>query len=758
MAEQFAKAWEGFAAGDWQNEVNVRDFIQKNYAPYEGDESFLVSEGTEATKSLWAQVMEGIKQENSTHAPVDFDTSVISTITAHDAGYINKDLETIVGLQTEAPLKRAIIPNGGIRMVEGSCKVYGRELDPQVKKIYTEYRKTHNQGVFDIYTPDIMKCRKSGVLTGLPDAYGRGRIIGDYRRIALYGIDFLMKDKFAQFNSLQEKFENGEDLQLTMQLREEVAEQHRALGQIKEMAAKYGCDISRPAETAQEAIQWTYFGYLAAVKSQNGAAMSLGRTSTFLDIFIERDIAAGKLTEEQAQEMIDHFVMKLRMVRFLRTPEYDELFSGDPIWATESMGGMSLDGRTLVTRTNFRFLNSLYTMGPSPEPNITVLWSEALPEGFKKFCAKVSIDTSSIQYENDDLMRPDMESDDYAIACCVSPMVVGKQMQFFGARANLAKTMLYTINGGVDEKLKIQVGPKMDKITSEVLDYDDLMDKMDHFMDWLAKQYVTALNSIHFMHDKYSYEASLMALHDLNVKRTMACGIAGLSVAADSLSAIKYATVKPVRDEDGIAIDFEIEGDYPKFGNNDPRVDDIACELVTLFMNKIRALKTYRDAIPTQSILTITSNVVYGKKTGTTPDGRKAGAPFAPGANPMHGRDEKGAVASLTSVGKLPFADAKDGISYTFSIVPNALGKDADAQKANLAGLMDGYFHHETGIEGGQHLNVNVLNRETLQDAVKHPEKYPQLTIRVSGYAVRFNSLTPEQQADVISRTFTESM
>ncbi|MEH0688032.1 formate C-acetyltransferase [Vibrio cholerae] len=758
MAEQFAKAWEGFAAGDWQNEVNVRDFIQKNYAPYEGDESFLVSEGTEATNKLWAKVMEGIKIENSTHAPVDFDTDVISTITAHDAGYIEKDLETIVGLQTDAPLKRAIIPNGGIRMVEGSCKVYGRELDPAISKIYTEYRKTHNAGVFDIYTPDILKCRKSGVLTGLPDAYGRGRIIGDYRRVALYGIDFLMKDKLAQFASLQEKFENGEDLQMTMQLREEIAEQHRALGQMKEMAAKYGYDISRPAETAQEAVQWTYFGYLAAVKSQNGAAMSLGRTSTFLDIFIERDIAAGKITEEQAQEMIDHFVMKLRMVRFLRTPEYDDLFSGDPIWATESMGGMGLDGRTLVTRTNFRFLNSLYTMGPSPEPNITVLWSEQLPEGFKKFCAKVSIDTSSIQYENDDLMRPDMESDDYAIACCVSPMVVGKQMQFFGARANLAKTMLYAINGGVDEKLKMQVGPVMPKITSEILSFDEVWNSLDHFMDWLAKQYVAALNAIHFMHDKYSYESALMALHDRDVYRTMACGIAGLSIAADSLSAIKYAKVKPIRDEDGVAIDFEIEGDYPKFGNNDSRVDDIACELVEVFMNKIRKLKTYRDAVPTQSILTITSNVVYGKKTGNTPDGRRAGAPFAPGANPMHGRDEKGAVASLTSVGKLPFAHAKDGISYTFSIVPNALGKDEGSQRANLAGLMDGYFHHEAGIEGGQHLNVNVLNRETLEDAVKHPEKYPQLTIRVSGYAVRFNSLTAEQQADVIARTFTESL
>ncbi|MGF1721282.1 formate C-acetyltransferase [Vibrio kyushuensis] len=758
MAEQFAKAWEGFAAGEWQSEVNVRDFIQKNYTPYEGDESFLVSEGTEATNSLWDKVMEGIKQENATKAPVDFDTSVISTITSHDAGYINKDLETIVGLQTEKPLKRAIIPNGGVRMVEGSCKAYGETLDPMVSKIYSEYRKTHNAGVFDIYTPDILKCRKSGVLTGLPDAYGRGRIIGDYRRVALYGVNYLMKDKQAQFASLQERFENGEDLAATMQLREEISEQHRALGQMKVMAEKYGYDISEPAQTAQEAIQWTYFAYLAAVKSQNGAAMSLGRTSTFLDVYIERDIAAGNITEVQAQEMIDHFVMKLRMVRFLRTPEYDELFSGDPIWATESMGGMGVDGRTLVSRTNFRFLNSLYTMGPSPEPNITVLWSEQLPDGFKRFCAKVSIDTSSIQYENDDLMRPDLESDDYAIACCVSPMIVGKQMQFFGARANLAKTMLYAINGGVDEKLKMQVGPVGDKITDEVLNYDDVMGRLDTFMDWLAKQYVTALNSIHFMHDKYSYEASLMALHDRDVRRTMACGIAGLSVAADSLSAIKHATVKPIRDEDGIATDFAIEGDYPKFGNNDARVDDIACELVSTFMGKIRKLTMYRNAIPTQSILTITSNVVYGKKTGNTPDGRRAGAPFAPGANPMHGRDEKGAVASLTSVGKLPFADAQDGISYTFSIVPNALGKEEDSQRSNLAGLMDGYFHHETGIEGGQHLNVNVLNRGTLEDAVKHPEKYPQLTIRVSGYAVRFNSLTSEQQADVIARTFTDSL
>ena len=758
MSDQFAKAWEGFAEGEWQNNVNIRDFIQKNYTPYEGDESFLVTEGTEATNTLWDKVMEGIKLENATHAPVDFDTSLISTITAHDAGYIFKDLEKIVGLQTEAPLKRAIMPNGGVRMIEGSCKAYGRVLDPAISKTYSEFRKTHNQGVFDIYSPDILNCRKSGILTGLPDAYGRGRIIGDYRRVALYGLDYLMKDKSKQFHSLQAKLENGEDLQMTMQLREEIQEQYRALGQMKEMAKKYGFDISGPATNAQEAVQWLYFGYLAAVKSQNGAAMSLGRTSTFLDIFIERDLAEGKITEIDAQEMIDHFVMKLRMVRFLRTPEYDELFSGDPIWATESMGGMGVDGRTLVSRTNFRFLNTLYTMGPSPEPNITVLWSEQLPDGFKRFCAKVSIDTSSIQYENDDLMRPDFDNDDYAIACCVSPQVIGKHMQFFGARANLAKTLLYVINGGVDEKLKLQVGPKKAPMMDDVLDFDKVWAGLDTLMDWLASQYVTALNAIHYSHDKYSYEASLMALMDRDVYRTMACGIAGLSVAADSLSAIKHAKVKPVRDENGIAIDFEIEGDYPKFGNNDARVDDMACQLVENFMNKIRKLKTYRNAVPTQSVLTITSNVVYGKKTGTTPCGRRSGAPFAPGANPMHGRDEKGAVASLTSVGKLPFAHAKDGISYTFSIVPNALGKDYEAQKSNLAGLMDGYFHHESGIEGGQHLNVNVLNRETLEDAVKHPEKYPQLTIRVSGYAVRFNSLTAEQQKDVITRTFTATM
>lgn len=757
LENKFSKAWEGFSSGDWKNNVDVRDFIQKNYTPYEGDESFL-ADVTPATTKLWQNVLEGIKIENKTHAPLDFDTDLPSTITSHDAGYIDEKLEKIVGLQTDKPLKRAIMPNGGIKMVDNSCKIYGKELDPVVKKTFTEYRKTHNQGVFDVYTPDILRCRKSGVLTGLPDAYGRGRIIGDYRRVALYGIDFLMQDKLNQFHSLQAKLESGEDVENTIRLREEITEQYRALAQMKEMAAKYGFDISHPAATAQEAIQWTYFAYLAAVKSQNGAAMSFGRVSSFLDIYLERDLQKGLITETDAQEMVDHLIMKLRMVRFLRTPEYDELFSGDPIWATESLAGMGLDGRTLVTKTSFRFLHTMYTMGPSPEPNMTILWSEALPDGFKRYAAKVSIDTSSVQYENDDLMRPDFNSDDYAIACCVSPMVVGKHMQFFGARANLAKTLLYAINGGIDEKMQIQVGPKMDMIKDDVLDYDKVMASLDNFMDWLAKQYVTSLNIIHYMHDKYSYEAALLALHDRDVHRTMACGIAGLSVAADSLSAIKYAKVKPIRDENGLAIDFEIDGEYPQFGNNDPRVDDIACDLVKRFMTKIQKQPMYRNATPTQSVLTITSNVVYGKKTGNTPDGRRAGAPFGPGANPMHGRDKKGAVASLTSVAKLPFEFAKDGISYTFSIVPNALGKDEMGRRINLAGLMDGYFHHDAANEGGQHLNVNVMSRDMLLDAMENPEKYPQLTIRVSGYAVRFNALTKEQQQDVVTRTFTQAM
>lgn len=756
------EAWRGFSKGEWQTSVNTRDFIQTNYTPYEGDESFL-ADVTDATTSLWNDVMEGIKQESRTHAPVDFDTALPSTVTSHGAGYINQDLEKIVGLQTDKPLKRAIIANGGIRMVKSSCEVYGRELDPMVEKIFTDYRKTHNKACFDLYTKEILACRRSGIITGLPDAYGRGRIIGDYRRLALYGIDFLKADKLEQYNSTQAFLEQGQDLEKTMRLREELADQVQALEDIRQMGLTYGIDMSLPAKTAQEAIQFTYFGYLAAVKSQNGAAMSLGRTSTFIDVFVERDIANGLITEQQAQEMVDHFIMKLRMVRFLRTPEYDSLFSGDPIWATEAMAGMGVDGRTLVTKTTFRYLHTLHTMGPAPEPNMTILWSEQLPIAFKKYAAKVSIDTSSVQYENDDLMRPDFDNDDYAIACCVSPQIVGKHMQFFGARANLAKALLYTINGGIDEKSQLQVGPQVAKINDEVLNFDTLMPRYDEMLDWLATQYVTALNIIHYSHDRYSYEASLMALMDRDVRRTMACGIAGLSVVADSLAAIKFAKVTPIRDDNGVAIDFEIEGDYPKFGNNDARVDDIACDLVERFMKKIQTMHMYREAIPTQSILTITSNVVYGKKTGNTPDGRRAGMPFGPGANPMHGRDENGAVASLTSVSKLPFAYAKDGISYTFSIVPNALGKDEDTQKNNLAALMDGYFHHEAaagneGIEGGQHLNVNVLNRDTLLDAVEHPEKYPQLTIRVSGYAVRFNSLTREQQQDVITRTFTSKI
>jgi len=753
----YAEAWNGFKGTDWKEEINVRDFIQHNYTPYEGDESFL-AEATPATTALWEKVMAGIRIENSTHAPVDFDTNIATTITAHDAGYIEQELEKIVGLQTDKPLKRALHPFGGINMIKSSFDAYGREMDADFEYQFTELRKTHNQGVFDAYSPDMLRCRKSGVLTGLPDGYGRGRIIGDYRRVALYGIRYLVRERELQFADLQSNLEWGQNLEATIRLREELSEHRRALLQMQEMAAKYGCDISRPARNAQEAVQWVYFAYLAAVKSQNGGAMSLGRTASFLDIYIERDFKAGILNEQQAQELIDHFIMKIRMVRFLRTPEFDTLFSGDPIWATEVIGGMGLDGRTLVTKNSFRYLHTLHTMGPAPEPNLTVLWSEALPIAFKKYAAQVSITTSSLQYENDDLMRADFDSDDYAIACCVSPMVIGKQMQFFGARANLAKTLLYAINGGVDEKLKIQVGPKTAPLMDDVLDYDTVMESLDHFMDWLAVQYISALNIIHYMHDKYSYEASLMALHDRDVYRTMACGMAGLSVAADSLSAIKYARVKPIRDENGLAVDFEIEGDYPQYGNNDERVDSIACDLVERFMKKIKVLPTYRNAVPTQSILTITSNVVYGQKTGNTPDGRRAGTPFAPGANPMHGRDRKGAVASLTSVAKLPFTYAKDGISYTFSIVPAALGKEDGVRKTNLVGLLDGYFHHEAHVEGGQHLNVNVMNREMLMDAIEHPENYPNLTIRVSGYAVRFNALTREQQQDVISRTFTQAL
>lgn len=740
-------AWNGFKTGNWNKEIDVRDFIQLNYTPYEGDASFLAGE-SERTKKLWDEVAELCKKEIENGGTLDVDTKTITAIDAYKPGYIDKELEQIVGLQTDAPLKRAIMPYGGIRMVENSCKAYGYELDPEVSKIFTKYRKTHNQGVFDAYTKEMRACRKSGIITGLPDAYGRGRIIGDYRRVALYGVDKLIEDKMAQKDSL-ELSTIDED---TIRLREEISEQINALEALKRMGESYGFDISRPAENSKEAVQWLYFGYLAAVKDQNGAAMSLGRTSTFLDIYFERDLKAGTITEEEIQELMDHFVMKLRMVRFLRTPEYNELFSGDPTWVTESIGGMGIDGRTLVTKNSFRVLNTLYTLGPSPEPNLTVLWSTRLPQGFKDFCSKVSIDTSSIQYENDDLMR-EYWGDDYGIACCVSAMRIGKQMQFFGARVNVAKTLLYSINGGVDEKSGAQVGPKFEPITSEYLDYDEVMSKFDLFTDWLAKLYVNTLNVIHYMHDKYSYEALEMALHDRDVFRTMACGMAGLSVCVDSLSAIKYAKVKTIRNEDGIAVDFEVEGDYPKYGNNDDRADEIAVFIVKDVMEKIKKNKTYRNSYPTQSILTITSNVVYGKKTGNTPDGRRAGEPFAPGANPMHGRDNSGALASLASVAKLPYEYSQDGISNTFSIVPKSLGKDMDERVTNLSAMLDGYF-----AQRAHHLNVNVFDRATLEDAMEHPEKYPQLTVRVSGYAVNFIKLTREQQLDVINRTFHNKM
>lgn len=658
-----------FVGGKWQSEINVRDFIQKNYTLYEGDSSFLAGP-TAATTKLWEECCELFKKERENGGVLDMDTKIVSTITSHGAGYIDKDLETIVGLQTDAPLKRSLQPFGGIRMAETSCKSYGYEVDSEVSEIFTKYRKTHNQGVFDVYTPEMRKARHSAILTGLPDAYGRGRIIGDYRRIALYGIDRLIEDKKEQHASL-----DGEMTPEKIQLKEEISEQIRALQEMAELGDTYGFDIRKPASCAKEAIQWLYFGYLSAVKEQNGAAMSIGRTSTFLDIFIERDLRNGVITEEQAQEMIDHFIMKLRLVKFARTPEYNSLFSGDPTWVTESIAGVGIDGRPLVTKNSFRYLHTLENLGTSPEPNLTVLWSKKLPHGFKQYAAHISITTSSIQYENDDMMRV-THGDDYAIACCVSSMVVGKEMQFFGARANLAKCLLYAINGGVDERLKEQIGPKFRPITSEYLNYDEVMERYEDMMEWLAGLYVNTLNCIHYMHDKYCYERSQMALHDRDVKRYFATGIAGLSVVADSLSAIKYAKVKAIRDEDGIVVDYEVEGDFPKYGNNDDRVDQIAVELVKKFMNMIRSHYTYRNSIPTMSILTITSNVVYGKKTGNTPDGRKAGIPLAPGANPMHGRDTHGAVASLASVAKLPFNDAQDGISNTFSIIPNALGKD----------------------------------------------------------------------------------
>ena len=739
--------WQGFKGKTWKTEVDVRDFIQQNYSAYEGDAEFL--EGpTEATNELWAQVMDLTKQEMEAGGVLDMDTKVVSTITSHDAGYLNKDKEQIVGFQTEKPFKRSLQPFGGIRMSEQSAEAYGYEIDPEVSHIFRDYRKTHNQGVFDVYTPEMRNARSNKIITGLPDAYGRGRIIGDYRRVALYGVDFLMQEKLKDFAVLG----NGTMSEDIIRLREEMSEQYRALKDLKELGNIYGFDISKPATTAKEAFQWLYLGYLAAVKQQNGAAMSLGRVSTFLDVYIQRDLENGTLTEKEAQEIVDHFVMKLRLVKFARTPDYNELFSGDPTWVTEAIGGMGEDGRTLVTKSSFRFLQTLKNMGTAPEPNLTVLWSTRLPEGFKRFCAHISIATSSIQYENDDVMRLEW-GDDYGIACCVSAMRIGKQMQFFGARANLAKSLLYAINGGVDEVTRKQVGPKYQPITSEYLDYDEVMEKFDMMNEWVAGMYINILNVIHYMHDKYSYEDLEMALHDTNVMRTMATGIAGFSVTIDSLSAIKHAKVKVIRDEHGIAVDFEIEGDYPKYGNNDDRADEIGIWLLKDFMSKVKKHKTYRDAKHTTSILTITSNVVYGKSTGATPDGRKAGVPFAPGANPLHGRDTHGALASLSSVAKIPYRYSLDGISNTFSIVPKALGREDEVQEENLSNMLDGYVR-----KGGHHLNVNVFNRETLMDAMEHPENYPQLTIRVSGYAVNFVKLTREQQMDVISRTMHESM
>ncbi|CAM3175271.1 formate C-acetyltransferase [Streptobacillus ratti] len=741
------EAWRGFKEGNWMKEINISEFIQLNYTEYTGDDSFL--EGpTEATTELWNKLKPklAIEREKGIY---NAETKIPSQIDAYGPGYIDKDLEKIVGVQTDEPLKRAIFPNGGLRMVENSLEAFGYKLDPATRDIYSKYRKTHNDGVFSAYTDAIRKARKTGVVTGLPDAYGRGRIIGDYRRVALYGVDFLIEERTKDWNNLTPT-EMTEDV---IRQREEIFEQVKSLKALKKMAESYGYDISKPATTAQEAIQWTYFAYLAATKDQNGAAMSIGRTSTFLDIFIERDLKEGRITEKEAQEMIDHFVMKLRIIRFLRTPEYDALFSGDPVWVTESIGGMTLDGsKSFVTKNSFRILNTLYNLGPAPEPNLTVLWAQDLPLNWKKFCARVSIDTSSLQYENDDLMKPTF-GDDYGIACCVSPMTIGRQMQFFGARVNLPKALLYAINGGKDEKQKLQVTPEgmFEPIKGDYLVFDEVWEKYDKVLDWLAQTYVQALNIIHYMHDKYSYESFEMALHDKNIKRTQAFGIAGLSIVADSLAAIKNGKVRIIRDEDGDAVDYVNEGeDYVPFGNNDDSTDDFAVEITKIFMNKIRKHKMYRDAIPTQSVLTITSNVVYGKKTGNTPDGRRAGAPFGPGANPMHGRDVNGAVASLASVAKIPFEHANDGISYTFAITPETLGKEDDEKRVNLVGLLDGYF-----AQTGQHLNVNVFGRDLLEDAMEHPEKYPQLTIRVSGYAVNFVKLTKEQQLDVINRTIS---
>ena len=745
--ERNNESWAGFKGELWKKEINVRDFIQNNYTPYTGDDSFL-KPSSEKTRKVWNKLTEMFKVERE-KGVYDTETKLPQNITTYGPGYIDKDNEVVVGLQTDAPLKRGIFPKGGIRMVENSLEAYGYHLDPMTKEIFTKYRKTHNEGVFSAYTEEMLAARRSAIITGLPDAYGRGRIIGDYRRVALYGTARLIEDK-KQFQKRLDIQELNDEI---IRNREEVTEQIHALQDFEKMCAAYGFDVTRPAKDAREAVQFVYLAYLAAVKDQDGAAMSIGRTSTFLDIYIEKDIREGKLTEEEAQELVDQMIIKLRIVRFLRTPEYNDLFSGDPVWVTESLGGMGIDGRTLVTKTCFRYLHTLYNLGPAPEPNLTVLWADKLPENWKKFCAKVSIDTSAIQYENDDLMRVDY-GDDYGIACCVSPMKIGKQMQFFGARANLAKCLLYAINGGRDERTGVQVAPKFKPITSEYLDYNEVMEKYEQMMRWLAKVYVNALKIIHYMHDKYDYEAYEMALHDGDVQRIRATGIAGLSIVADSLAAIRDCKVKVIRDERGLAVDFEREGEYVPYGNNDDRTDAIAVEITEKFMNYLRQHETYRNAVATQSILTITSNVVYGKKTGTTPDGRQGGTPFAPGANPMNGRDVKGAVAALASVAKLPFHHAHDGISYTFAISPATLGKERDIQVSNLVGLLDGYFTPD----GGQHLNVNVFDKDLLVDAMEHPEKYPQLTIRVSGYAVNFVKLTREQQLDVISRTINHSL
>ncbi len=737
-----ADAWRQYAGTRWRERIDVRDFIQANYTPYEGDAAFLAGP-TDRTRVVWEKVS-ALFPEERRRGIYDVDTATPSTITSHAPGWIDRDRELIVGLQTDAPLKRAIMPNGGLRMVENGLRAYGYEADPFVSRVFGTYRRTHNDGVFDAYTPEMRAARKAGIITGLPDAYGRGRIIGDYRRVALYGTDRLIAAKRAE-RALLDARPSSPDV---IRDREELAEQIRALGELTEMAASYGCDVARPATTAHEAVQWLYLGYLAAVKEQNGAAMSLGRTSTFLDVYLQRDLDEGTLDETRAQELVDDFVIKLRIVRFLRTPEYDALFSGDPTWVTESIGGIGTDGRPLVTRTSFRFLQTLYNLGPAPEPNLTVLWSPRLPGGFKEFCAQVSIDTSAVQYESDDLMRP-RTGDDTAIACCVSAMAVGKQMQFFGARVNLAKALLYAVNGGRDEMTGEQVAPATPPLTGEYLDYDELSAAYDRTLDWLAETYVNALNVIHYMHDKYAYERIEMALHDHPVHRFMACGIAGLSVAADSLSAVKHARVKVFRDANGLAVDFRTEGEFPAYGNNDDRADSLAVALVESFMAKVRKHPTYRDAEHTQSVLTITSNVVYGKHTGNTPDGRRAGQPFAPGANPMNGRDRHGVAASALSVAKLPYEQARDGISLTTTITPEGLGHHPGERAAQLVGILDAYM-----ASGGFHMNVNVLDRAVLEDAMEHPEKYPELTIRVSGYAVNFVRLTREQQLDVISRTF----